>query len=95
MATPKWARARALPDGRFIFEVGLGEGRKHEVRRLCKALGLEVDRLVRTRFGPVALGALPVGKTRSLTTVEADAINALVADQSGRKHANESGYDEP
>jgi 23S rRNA pseudouridine2605 synthase len=94
MATPKWARARTLPDGRCIFEVGLGEGRKHEVRRICKALGLTVDRLVRTRFGPVALGTLLPGKTRSLTRVEADTISALVADRGGRKHASESGYDD-
>lgn len=95
MATPTWARARALPDGRFVFEVGLGEGRKHEVRRMCKALGLEVDRLVRTRFGPVALGELPAGTSRSLTKAEADAIQGLVANHVARKHARASGYVEP
>ena len=95
IAKVTWARARTLPDGRFIFELALGEGRKHEVRRICKALGLEVDRLVRTRFGPVALGELPTGMTRRLTAFEADAIRELVADHAGRKHGGASGYDEP
>lgn len=94
MAMPKWARARALPDGRWIFELGLAEGRKHEVRRICTALGLDVDRLVRTRFGPIALGTLPVGQTRNVTPVEADAIDHLVAHHRGRKHDGESGYDD-
>jgi 23S rRNA pseudouridine2605 synthase len=95
MAMPKWARARALPDGRSIFELGLGEGRKREVRRICSALGLEVDRLVRTRFGPITLGELAVGASRNVTAAESDAIHELVAQHSARKHPAESGYDDP
>jgi 23S rRNA pseudouridine2605 synthase len=42
----------------------LREGKKREVRRMMAALGHEVTRLVRRRFGPVTLGELPKGKYR-------------------------------
>jgi 23S rRNA pseudouridine2605 synthase len=37
------------------YRVMIGEGRNREVRRLLEAVGLTVSRLVRIRFGPVAL----------------------------------------
>src|SRR5215212_1872269 len=67
---PRDVSARSLGKGRWEFEVTIAEGRKREVRRLCAAIGLEVDRLVRTRFGPVSLGTLASGRTRQLTPKE-------------------------
>jgi 23S rRNA pseudouridine2605 synthase len=55
------------------------EGRKHEVKRYCEALGHPVRRLRRTAFGPVALGRLPVGAARALTREELKALRAAVA----------------
>src|SRR2546428_3659030 len=75
---PSAVAARLLDDGRYEFEVTIAEGRKREVRRLCKALGLRVDRLIRVRFGPVELGSLPSGKTRRLTPSEHRALERLV-----------------
>ncbi len=46
------------------------EGRKREVRRLLDAVGHPVVRLVRMRFGPIALGDLPPGRWRALTEEE-------------------------
>ena len=68
------------------IEITIAEGRTREVRRLCEALGLEVARLVRTKFGPVKLGSLAPGKTRSLTAREAEIITALT--KSGGKRKN-------
>jgi 23S rRNA pseudouridine2605 synthase len=62
-------RLKALPHKTWL-EVGLREGRKHVVRRLCAALGLPVDKLVRVRLGPVKLGELEPGAWRELTPTE-------------------------
>jgi 23S rRNA pseudouridine2605 synthase len=56
--------------GRVMVELVLHEGRKHVVRRLLDAVGHPVQRLVRTDIGPIALGELRPGRTRSLTRDE-------------------------
>lgn len=66
--------ARPLGKGRYEFEVTITEGRNREVRRLCEAVGLEVERLVRTRFGPVELGRLQPGEYRPLNRSELAAL---------------------
>lgn len=50
------------------YRVTLREGRKREVRRLFESVGLRVSRLVRIRFGPIALPRdLPPGRWRELS----------------------------
>lgn len=50
------------------------EGRKHEVKRYCQALGFPVIRLRRVAFGPLVLGPLPVGAWRPLSATEVAAL---------------------
>jgi 23S rRNA pseudouridine2605 synthase len=75
---PTHVDAAPLGGRRWLFTVSITEGRNREIRRLCEAVGLEVERLVRTQFGPVSLGELAPGKTRALTTRELSVIRALV-----------------
>jgi 23S rRNA pseudouridine2605 synthase len=46
--------------------VAVGEGRKHLVKRLCEAVGLEVLRLFRPEFGGVSVERLRPGQFRDL-----------------------------
>jgi 23S rRNA pseudouridine2605 synthase len=73
-------RARAVKIGRdrWEIEIAITEGKKREVRRMCAALGLAVERLVRTKYGPVNLGELPAGAQRPLTPKEKEGIEKLV-----------------
>jgi 23S rRNA pseudouridine2605 synthase len=74
---PRDVSARKAGRGLWDLELTIAEGRTREVRRLCEALGLKIERLVRTKFGPVKLGLLEPGKTRPLTRREQELIAAL------------------
>ena len=74
---PKRVEARKLGRDRWEFEVTITEGRKREVRRLCTAVGLGVERLIRIRFGPIELGDLAEGKSRPLSPRELASLEAL------------------
>jgi pseudouridine synthase len=88
---PRWRRGVRLEDGPAIptavelvrpvgattlLRLTFTEGRKHEVKRYCEALGHPVHRLRRVAFGPVTLGALPRGAHRALTPREVSALRA-------------------
>ena len=90
VARARWAKARRLDGERWALELALTEGRKREVRRLCRALGLRLERLVRTRFGPVTLGALPPGASRALTGAERRAIDAIVRGERPNRRVNQT-----
>jgi 23S rRNA pseudouridine2605 synthase len=60
--------------GRGIVRFDLAEGKKREVRVLARRAGLDVERLLRTRFGPVRLGIQRRGTLRALTRSEIQAL---------------------
>jgi 23S rRNA pseudouridine2605 synthase len=56
------------------LEVVLTEGKNRHIRRLLSACGIQVLRLVRVAIGPLALGQLPKGQFRHLTSAEVRAL---------------------
>lgn len=86
LVVPKRVEARPVGQRRWELELVLTEGRTREVRRLCEALGLDVERLVRTRYGPIELGRLAAGEVRALSTRER---LALLAAARGPLHDDE------
>jgi pseudouridine synthase len=90
----RWRRGVALDDGPAVplaveilgrgdggttrVQLTFTEGRKHEVKRFCEALGHRVVRLRRLAFGPIALGPLRAGQWRTLTAREVAQLRAAV-----------------
>jgi 23S rRNA pseudouridine2605 synthase len=64
------ARATQTQHRLWDFEVTLLEGRNREVRRICEALGLRVERLIRTAYGTITLSTLKSGEWRELQPAE-------------------------
>ena len=53
-----------------VLRLVIHEGRNRQVRRMCSAVGHEVQRLVRTRIGPIHDASLPPGSWRALSALE-------------------------
>lgn len=64
-------RLRAASGGAWI---DLHEGRKRQVRRMFDAVGWPIERLLRTRVGPIHLGDLEAGAWRHATPAERRAL---------------------
>ena len=68
------------PGADATFKVILREGRNREVRRMWSAVGHEVTRLSRTRYGPVELPAdLPMGQWRLIPIAVLDSVGLKTA----------------
>jgi 23S rRNA pseudouridine2605 synthase len=72
------ARARVLRRKRdaAVLELVLHEGRKHQVKRMCEALGHPVSRLHRSRYAGLGLRGLAPGEWRELSGVEVATLRA-------------------
>jgi 23S rRNA pseudouridine2605 synthase len=60
------------------IRIVVGEGRFHLIKRLCEAVGLQIQRLYRPEFGGVTVEGLRAGEFRALTAVEVKAMKAMV-----------------
>jgi 23S rRNA pseudouridine2605 synthase len=61
------------------IELTLHEGRKHQVKRMCEAVGHPVQRLHRSRYAALTLDGLAPGDWRELTADEVEALRRLSA----------------
>jgi pseudouridine synthase len=56
------------------IEIIIREGRNRQVRRMCDAIAHPVDRLRRTRIGPISDARLKPGQLRDLTPAEVSSL---------------------
>jgi 23S rRNA pseudouridine2605 synthase len=68
-----------------IIEITIHEGRNRQVRRMFEAIGHEVLKLKRERYGFLTLGGLSAGDARELTPHEVKQIRALAMETLQKK----------
>ena len=70
--TVRAVKVEALQEkkGGAVLEISIKEGRNRQVRRMCEASGLTVQRLKRVGEGEIMLSGVKPGKWRKLTVTE-------------------------
>jgi 23S rRNA pseudouridine2605 synthase len=61
-----------------VLRLTIHEGRNHQVKRMCRRVGLVVADLVRLQIGPLALGDLAEGQLRPATAEEMRRLGRLM-----------------
>ena len=80
-------------EGPNRFKIILVQGLNRQIRRMCEALGYNVESLKRTRIMNITLSGLPPGKWRYFTPAEIDTINQMLKNSSKTAEGSE-GMDE-
>ncbi len=84
-----------MEGGNTWLEITMGEGRKRQIRRTAAALHLHIERLIRTRIGPLHLETLQPGEWRSLTTTEVNTLLRGAAERKARPRGAEVYHSAP
>lgn len=79
------ARLRAGHEIDGVLLVTIREGRNRQVRRMCEAVGHPVQRLKRTRIGPLVDRKLPVGAWRDLSPDEVRKLKTVALKNAGSR----------
>ena len=75
------------------FRIILTQGYNRQIRRMCRALGNEVEDLKRIRIMNIELGTLPEGRYRLLTPEETEKlVQLLKAAEGNERKKNEVNY---
>ncbi|HEY8370996.1 MAG TPA: pseudouridine synthase [Thermodesulfobacteriota bacterium] len=76
---PAFVRFLRRAEQNAWIELTIREGRNHQVKRMCEAVGHPALKIRRVRFDGIALGDLPRGRYRALSDAEVRALRAAVA----------------
>lgn len=68
-----------------VLKITIHEGKNRQIRRMCEAIGHPVQRLVRTRIGPISDRSMQPGEWREWTIDERNAMVAAVATTISRR----------
>jgi pseudouridine synthase len=82
---PAFVRIAERSERKAWIEITIAEGKHRQVRRMCEHVGLSVEKLVRTRLGPITLGNLPPSNFRELTGEEVQKLRRAVGLHSPRR----------
>lgn len=63
----------------------LSEGKNREIRRVFDHFGIKINRLHRTRYGPIGLGKIPPGGNRFLSEGEIEQLKKAGGSESGSR----------
>ena len=69
------------------LEITITEGRHHQIKLMCDAIGHPVNRLIRTDFGGIPIGDLPSGAWRFLDTTEVARLRGWAGERLAPKTA--------
>jgi 23S rRNA pseudouridine2605 synthase len=72
------ARILKVVNGNSVLEIKLREGKKREIKRMCKAIGLSVTDLVRTKFASLTVKDLKTADWRYLKEREIEDLKRMV-----------------
>lgn len=61
---------KSNPSNNKVFNITLREGKKHQIRRMCAALGYQVQSLKRIRIMNIELGGLKPNQYRKISNTE-------------------------
>lgn len=84
-SAPARVHLKSTAGGVSKLRMVLTEGRKREIRQMCRAVGHPVKRLVRVGLGSLRLGDLAPGQSRRLTPRELDELRRSIRPFSGCK----------
>lgn len=74
ITAPAQVKVLGSRDNQSFIEVTLHEGKNRQIRRMCETVGITLLDLERVSFGPIHIGNLKMGKYRTLTMKEIEAL---------------------
>ncbi len=76
VSAPAEVRVIESREQKAWLSITLAEGKNRQVRRMCEAVGLQVEKLTRVALGPLKLGKLQAGAWRRLEPEEISMLHA-------------------